>query len=238
MTEEQWLSPQVRAQILKRRTRLHPLEDFKVRTAALVIVDMQTGFIDTSKYGAIALPSARNIVPAVNRLAAAIRSAGGLVVWVISTYGDGKGGEITLSSSRAVSPEVGDIFRNLFTEGHEAHSLWMELEREPDDVMVNKNCFAAFYGSGERLTSILRDKGIDTVIVAGLQTSICCETTAREANVRGFKVIMVEDGNAGRIPTEDAATFSIILRAFGDVLNTDRLIARISGAHPGEPSTY
>jgi ureidoacrylate peracid hydrolase len=227
MPVETWLLPEIRAQILRRRPNLHPLLNaFDPATTALLIIDMQTGFLDP-KYESTALPSAEAIVPAVNRLSAALRKAGGCVVWVTSTYGPAPKDLSKFPLRNAVSRETAEQFCRLFVTGHDAHSIWPLLERRPEDLAVTKNCFAAFYGSGEQLTKILRDKYIETVLIAGLQTSICCETTAREANVRGFGTIMVEDANAGRLEAENRATYSIILRAFGDVLSTNGLIRQI-----------
>jgi ureidoacrylate peracid hydrolase len=101
---------------------------------------------------------------------------------------------------------------------------------ESDHVVTKKNSFAAFYGSDGALDAILKEKSIDTVLIGGLQTSICCETTAREASVRGLKTIMVSDANAGRLEAENFSTYSIFLRAFGDVATSAELITIIEQA--------
>jgi ureidoacrylate peracid hydrolase len=80
---------------------------------------------------------------------------------------------------------------------------------------------------------ILRSHGIDTVIVSGIATNVCCETTAREANVRDFHVFFLSDGTAtfgiGDLSAADLqkATCATLGFAFAQVLSVDEMIAKI-----------
>ena len=68
---------------MRRRGRVQPFVTIEPRKTALLVVDMQTGFLEP---GAVAeMPAAREIVPNINRLANALRRAGGTVVWIVST---------------------------------------------------------------------------------------------------------------------------------------------------------
>ncbi len=99
--------------------------------------------------------------------------------------------------------------------------------------MVSKNRFGAFMGSQGRLETLLRDAGVDTVLITGTVTNMCCETTAREAAMLSFKTIMVSDGNAGRTDEEHNATLTAFLQGLGDVHTTDDVVAMFE-ASPGE----
>jgi len=79
------------------------------------------------------------------------------------------------------------------------------------------------------LDKMLAERNIDTVIIAGVLTNICCESSARDAATLGYKVIMVADANAARSDEEHASALYNVLRNFGDVRMTDDLIATLTG---------
>ena len=83
---------------------------------------------------------------------------------------------------------------DLYTEGTPDAELHDALDVAPNDVIVNKTRYGAFHGTG--LADELRRRGIDTVIVSGIATNICCETTAREASQHDFRVVFLSDGTA------------------------------------------
>jgi nicotinamidase-related amidase len=71
---------------------------------------------------------------------------------------------------------------------------------------------------------MLRERGIDTVLITGVLTNICCESSARDAATLGFRVVMVADANAARSDEEHQSALYNILRNFGDVRTSDDLI--------------
>jgi len=93
---------------------------------------------------------------------------------------------------------------------------------------------------------MLRSRGIDTIIVTGIATNVCCETTAREATVRDFRVLFVSDGtttsdigevSAAELKQATCATLGLL---FAQVLTVDEMISKISSAVPSamaEPLT-
>ena len=107
---------------------------------------------------------------------------------------------------------------------------------KPGDITLNKPRFGAFHGTDLEL--ILRSKGIDTAIIGGIATNVCCETTAREANVRDFKVFFLKDGTAtfgmGDLSAEDIqnAVCTTLAFAFAQVLSVDEMIEKVSAAVP------
>ncbi|HXW29054.1 MAG TPA: isochorismatase family protein [Xanthobacteraceae bacterium] len=77
------------------------------------------------------------------------------------------------------------------------------------------------------LPARLRAQGYDTVLITGTVTNVCCESSARDAMMLNFKTIMVSDGDAARTDAEHNATLASFYSVFGDVMDTDFLIARL-----------
>jgi len=172
---------------------------------------------------------AREIVPNINRLAGALRRAGGTVVWIISTYGPGAERDWTTFFNFIITGETSDRFRLAFQEGKPEHTLWRELDRHPEDLMVSKNRVTPFVDPSQALERSLRLRGVDMALVVGTVTNVCCECTARDAAMRNFKTIMISDANASRNDAEHNAALSIFLQAFGGVISTDEAIELIRG---------
>ena len=80
------------------------------------------------------------------------------------------------------------------------------------------------------LPDLLRAQGFDTVLITGTVTNVCCESSARDANMMNFRTIMVSDGNAAL--SQDLHDVSLIAfyNTFGDVLDTDMIIASLRRA--------
>jgi len=211
---------------LRRRGRIQPFAAIEPRKTALLVVDMQTGFLAP---GAVAeIPTAREIVPNINRLAAALREASGTIVWIVSTYGPGAERDWTTFFNFILTGETSERFRLAFAEGKPEHALWRELDRHPGDVVMAKNRLTPFSDPAQALERLLRARGVDMTLVAGTVTNVCCECTARDAAMRNFKTIMISDANASRNDAEHNATLSIFLQAFGGVISTDEAIGLIA----------
>ena len=88
-----------------------------------------------------------------------------------------------------------------------------------------KRRFSAFIAGSSDLEARLRAGGYDTVIVTGTVTNICCESTARDAMMLNFRTLMVSDANAANSDAEHNATLVNVYQHFGDVMDTDTLVA-------------
>jgi nicotinamidase-related amidase len=192
---------------------------------ALVNVDMQNCFVEGSP---LASPEGLALVERINRLAAVCRSAGSLVVHT-------RGWMRRDGSNLGVMGELVPPFLvALYTEGADAAELHGSLVVDECDVVVNKPRYGAFHGTD--LEMILRCRGVDTVIISGIATNICCETTAREAAQRDFRVFFLSDGTAtkdmGGVAAEDLqrATCASLAMVFAQVLSIDDVIAKIQAA--------
>jgi len=216
------IPPYVIGRVLERRGRLNPFDGLDPARTALIVVDLQNGFMAPGQPAEIA--PAREIVPNVNRLAAATRAAGGTVVWIQNT--------ITPESEKSWSIYLGNFanedwglrMRRAFTPGDFGHALYPSLEVRPSDLTVRKTRFSAFVPGASELDSILRGRGIDTLIVVGTATNVCCESTARDAMMLNYKVFFVSDANACRTDEEHNATLAILLMMFADVRSTDEMV--------------
>ena len=211
--------------VTERRGREHVYEDLDPAKTALVVVDMQNAFMLPGVAHALC-PMAEKIVPNINRLAQAVRATGGAVVWIKTTFRDDALKNWS-TYFEMVTPEQGAKRVAALTADSKGHELWPALDVRPQDLVVEKNRFSAFIQGSSNLAELLRDRGLDTVIVTGTVTNVCCESTARDAMMLNFKTIMVSDGNAARSDAEQNATLATFYAVFGDVMETAHVIERL-----------
>ena len=87
-----------------------------------------------------------------------------------------------------------------------------------------KNRYSALIPGSSSLESTLRNLGVDTILIAGTKTNICCESTARDAMMLDFKIVMVEDCCAALSDDEHQATLESIIQQFGDVRPSSEIL--------------
>jgi ureidoacrylate peracid hydrolase len=102
------------------------------------------------------------------------------------------------------------------------------LDVQADDLLVQKTRFSAFIQGASNLEALLRSRGIDTVIITGTVTNICCESTARDAMMRNFRTIMVTDANAAENDELHNASLIAFYLKFGDIMPTDMIIGSLN----------
>jgi ureidoacrylate peracid hydrolase len=214
--------------IVFRRGRLHGFESIEPHKTALVVIDMQNVFC--AKGAAVEVATAREIVPNINRLARATRAAGGTVVWVQMAIARWEDWALVLDNllSRAIAERT---FAQI-QPGSEGHALWPEMDAATGDLFIGKNRYSAFLPTASNLGGELRARGIDTVVVVGTLTNVCCESSARDAAMLDFKTFMVSDANAARTDEEHMATLVNFIQTFGDVRSTDEMISMLAAAQP------
>jgi ureidoacrylate peracid hydrolase len=205
--------------------REHVHSDLVPTRTALVVIDMQNAFMLPEVAHAYC-PHAVGIVPNVNRLAAAIRETGGQVIWVISAFDESSIQEWSTLYGMC-GPERSSARRSALTKGSKGHELWSELEARPEDLIVTKQRFSAFLPNSSELPQVLRRRGLDTVLIAGTVTNVCCESSARDAMQLNFKTVMITDANAAM--TDDEHNWSLInfYSSFGDIMSTEYAISRL-----------
>jgi ureidoacrylate peracid hydrolase len=212
--------------VLRRRDTLHVFNDIEPSRAAHIVIDLQNGFMAPGQPAEI--PMARDIVPNVNRISAALREAGGHVVYVQNTI-DATARQAWSNWFTYMSGEKrAEQINAAFADGSHGHSLWAGLEVLPSDLKVNKSRFGAFVPGSSDLHAVLQERDIDTLIITGTATNVCCESTARDAMMMNYKVIFVSDGTATYNDEEHNATLGIMVAMFADVMSTDEVVLRLS----------
>ena len=145
--------------VIEKRGREHIYQDMDPAKTALVVVDMQNAFMLPGVAHALC-PMAENIVPAINRLAQAVRATGGTVVWIKTTFKE-DALENWSTYFEMVTKENGERRIAALTSGSKGHQLWSTLDVKPDDLIVEKNRFSAFIqGSSNRTAVIERLRSI------------------------------------------------------------------------------
>ena len=96
-----------------------------------------------------------------------------------------------------------------------------------NDLLVHKTRFSAFLPTASDLHEVLTRRGIRNVAIAGMLTNFCCETSARDAMVLGYRVAMVSDANAAPHADAHPAGFTTLYQSFGDVLTARELLGEV-----------
>jgi ureidoacrylate peracid hydrolase len=212
--------------VIRSRGREHVFDTLDPAKTALIVVDMQNGFMLKGVAHALC-EEAIEIVPNINRLAGAVRRTGGTVVWIQTAATQ----ETLQSWSVNVEMNGAERTAHRFASlgpGTKGYELWAGLDVKPDDLRVQKTRFSAFIQGSSNLEALLRARGIDTVIVTGTVTNVCCESTARDAMMRNFRTIMVTDANAATSDELHNASLAAFYLKFGDIMPTDRVIASLT----------
>ena len=181
---------------------------------ALVVIDLQRGIV--------AMPtgprSSVEVVARAAQLAKALRAAGGTVVLVqVTPSPDGKDSLRPVTDApaqaggRSLPPDWSEIVP--------------ELAPEATDIVITKRQWGAFYGT--ELDLQLRRRGIDTIVLCGISTSIGVESTARDAFERGYNQVFVEDAMAAREAAEHAHTVGTLFPRIGRVRSTEEVLAAL-----------
>jgi biuret amidohydrolase len=214
------------------------VERFRVdrEATALVVVDMTNDFLEPGVPQECA--AGREIVPRLVELVGACRNAGVVVVYTSHMHrADGSDmGRMAESFSHLVDAERRPI---TLVEGTRGVEVVDELAPAKGEIVIRKSRYSAFYNTD--LETVLRTKGITTLIIGGVATNICCESTARDAMFRDYRVIFLADGNAaldlpdlgwGAIGHEEVqrVVLSTLAAGFCEVATVRDVIARVEAA--------
>jgi ureidoacrylate peracid hydrolase len=205
--------------------KLHPFDTIDPRKTALLVVDMQNYFVKQGHQSEI--PGAREIVPNINRLAAELRRRGGHVAWIRNGTNDTRQSWSNYHDFLQ-SPDRAQRRLKSMEVGEDGYEYWHLNDIRPEDAQITKKRYSAFIQGSSDVERHLRDRHIDTVLIAGTATNVCCESTARDAMMLNFKVIMVSDSLATHTDAEHNATLSSFYGQFGDVQTVDEVFQSLA----------
>jgi ureidoacrylate peracid hydrolase len=213
--------------VLARRGRYHLFDRLEPAKTAFVVIDMQNTFCQPGAPAEV--PVSRGIVPPINALAHELRARGVPVIWVV--HANTQVGEGRSDWGLFFDHIVADAVRTKTIESlsPERQEVWSELQVDPADKIVVKNRYSALISGASQLERLLRSCGIDTVLIAGTKTNICCESTARDAMMLDFKAVMVEDCCAALSDGEHQSALENMIQQFGDVMTSAEVLARLDG---------
>ncbi len=220
------IRPEIIARVMARRGRLHLFDKLAPAKTALIVIDMQNTFL---RPGApVEVPKGREIVANINRLSARLRQIGVPVIWVThaNSSTDDKS-DWPGFFDHFVAAEVRQKTIDGLAPGAEGQKIWPELDVAPEDAQIFKNRYSALIAGSSSLESLLRRDGIDTLLIAGTKTNVCCESTARDAMMLDFNTVMLSDCCAALSDEEHRATLEIIIQQFGDVMTLDEALAAL-----------
>ena len=210
--------------VLARRGRYHWFDRLDPKQTALVVIDMQDMFCAPGGPGEV--PQARGIKDALNSLTRELRTLSVPVIWVLHANSQTTGGsDWELFFNHVVSNEVRARTLTSLLPGKQ--KVWSGLEVDPGDIQIVKNRYSALISGSSGLERILRSLGIDTVLIAGTKTNVCCESTARDSMMLDFKTVMISYCCAALSDDEHRSALENIIQQFGDVMTADETLTAL-----------
>ena len=195
------------------------------KKSALIVVDMIEEFT-TPGETPFWVPEATKMLPMVRSLIDACRKVGAPVIYTYYMF-------------NSTNTDMNPWFREAWApidkiDDYEGPPLFTKESVNPaikpdydKDILIAKPSYGAFTNTS--LDYILKNLGIDTVIVCGTMTNFCCGTTAREAHSRGYKVVFGSDCNATDDPAIQEAELKTLRRGFALVISTGEIVDSLNG---------
>jgi len=203
--------------------------DILADRTALLVIDMQDEFVRPG-WTPYWVPEATRQVPRIQRLIATCRMARVPVIFTV----------FSATHRYLDRPTTGPLMPNRYPD-LESHPgwfrdgrIWYELEPEPEDVVIHKPSYGAFYDTP--LETILRNLGRDTIIICGTLTNYCCGMTARQGYERGFKVVVGSDVCATDDPTMQEPELKVLRKGFARVMSAEEIVAELERRRPRVPA--
>ncbi len=206
---------------MEESTPLNGIWQVNPQKSALLIIDMQNDFV---LHGyPMEVPMARHRIPRMQEVVSECRAAEIPVIYT----------EHILLDSFNVSPLESAYNPALLAAGMREGSFGSrvvdDLRPGPDDIVIHKHRYDAFHNTQLEtvLANISGPRQVDTVIIVGTLTEVCCDSTARGAFMRDYKVAFVGDATGALSIEAQSATERNISAFFGRVLSTEELTAEL-----------
>lgn len=200
------------------------------KKVALLVIDMENDFVkpDAPMYVAMAYES----VPNIKKILNTCRENGATVIYTTHVHNINRNDMGLMSDFWPPIDNQVALVDN--TEGIE---IYQELQPQEGELIIKKHRYSAFYETN--LDDYLKNKGIDTLIITGTVTNMCCESTARDAQFRNYKVLFISDGTgtmehldhgAGSMSANEVqkATLISLSNCVAEVVSSDEVVRRLS----------
>jgi isochorismate hydrolase len=171
----EWLSLSSRHESRRRRF------EFDIDSAALLVLDMQNYFLSEESHAHV--PSGHAVLPNIGSLISVFRSARRPVIFTRHSLKPGEDPGI-----------MGRWWRDDVRENTHESAIIESLDVKSADVVIRKTKYSAFAGTD--LESILKSNGVQSLVITGLTTHLCCDSTARDAFMKDYAVFFVVDATA------------------------------------------
>ena len=183
--------------------------------AALLVVDMQNYFLHES--GHAFLGGGKAVVPTVGRVIDGFREAGRPILYTRHVHNpDGSDAGI-----------MGWWWRDMIVEGTTDSEILESLAPRPEDRVICKHRYSAFYETD--LDSELRNRGIEDIVIAGVMTNLCCESTARDGFYRDYRMFVLADGTGTVTEEMHLASLMNLAYGFAQVSAAGEIISQLTG---------
>jgi nicotinamidase-related amidase len=208
--------------------------DLSAAEAGLVIIDMQRDFLEPGGFGAALgndVSLLRRTIGPTRRLLDAVRRSGLTVIHTREGHRPDLADLPPAKKARGRLPNgIGDLgpMGRILVRGEPGHDIIPELYPVPGEPVVDKPGKGAFHATD--LDALLKNRGITQLIVCGVTTEVCVNTTVREANDRGYECVVVEDCVGSYFPEFQEMGLRMIKAQggiFGWVALSDAVIAAL-----------
>jgi isochorismate hydrolase len=186
--------------------------NFSPKRSALLVIDMQEFFLNKESHSYI--PTATIITSNVNLLIEKYRKQ---VFPIIFTFHALEVGE---------EPGVmGKWWGDMLRVNNPLSRIHSSIDLKKDDIIFRKNRYSAFIGTN--LDQILKEKNIDTLVITGIMTHLCCESTARDAFMRDYDVYFVVDATATETESLHISSLRTLTDGFSIPIKTEDIVAKV-----------
>ncbi|WP_395405837.1 cysteine hydrolase family protein (plasmid) [Arthrobacter sp. UC242_113] len=194
---------------------------FSKSPTALLVVDMQKVFLEPEHSMApegTDLSALRSAIGPCLKLIEAARESNQTIIYARLAHMADNADEAPANGRRALGPPT----PKTRTEGTVAAELIDDIQPKPGEFIIDKSRFSCFIGT--RLEPLLQARGIRRLIICGVTTNICVESTARDAHQRSYETFVVEDASAEYDEEQHWRSLYTIQSCFGTVVTVEDVI--------------
>jgi len=185
---------------------------FKPKNSALLVIDMQEFFLDKKSHAFI--PTANKIIPRINLLINEYKKKEHLVIFTYHVYE-------TDEDPGVMQKWWGDVLRL----DNPLSRISKQINYEKSDIAIQKNRYSAFIGTD--LLKILKKQKIKQVVITGVMTHLCCETTARDAFMKDFEVFFTVDATATSSESLHFSSLNTLSDGFAVPVKADKILQEV-----------